>query len=123
MAISHRVLIVAVITSILMSLSQIFWKLGAISTGHGFVSVVTNIPLITGFVLYGFCAVLMVFSLRSGQLSTVYPVFALSFVFVNILAWLIFYESMNTSRWLGVFAVVLGITMIGLSKEQVRTDA
>jgi uncharacterized membrane protein len=113
-----KAIIIAVIATILMSFSQMLWKIGSSSFDTDFIKLLTNIPLIAGFAIYGFCAVLMVISLRNGELSTIYPIFALSFVFVNILAWLILYENMNVFKWIGVLAIIIGITIIGFGSDK-----
>ncbi len=62
---------------------------------------VTSIPLIAGLCLYGIGAVMMVLALQHGELSVLYPVISLSYVWVAILSVLIFHEHMNVFRLAG----------------------
>jgi uncharacterized membrane protein len=55
----------------------------------------------------------MVFALRDGELSILYPIIALTYVWVTILSVLFFHESMNAFKLLGVAVVVTGVTVLG----------
>jgi drug/metabolite transporter (DMT)-like permease len=67
-----------------------------------------------GFVLFGIGWVLMIVSFKGGELSVLYPVYAVNYVWVAVLAVKVFGEVFNTWKIIGVFAIVLGIALIGI---------
>lgn len=95
-------------------------KTGASHVEHpGFVeailAMVTNLPLFCGYALYGVSTVLLVLALRHGQLSLLYPVIALTYVWVTLVSAFVFHESMNPWKIGGISLVVLGVAVIGRS--------
>lgn len=98
--------------------AQMFIKLGA-SHGnpHGLqeivISVLHNFPLLFGYFLYAINVVLMVLALRKGELSVVYPIIALTYVWVTILSFFMFHESMNVFKLLGLATIVAGVSVLG----------
>jgi drug/metabolite transporter (DMT)-like permease len=74
---------------------------------------VTDYPLIIGLVMYGFGSILMILALRHGELSVLYPVISLSYVWVAILSVLIFHESMNPIKVAGIATIILGVAILG----------
>jgi multidrug transporter EmrE-like cation transporter len=93
-------------------------KLGASQLAHAsllatFLSIFTVPTLFLGYCLYGIFAVLMVYALRHGELSILYPVIALTFVWVSILSAMIFHEAMNPMKIGGIAVIVAGVAVLG----------
>jgi multidrug transporter EmrE-like cation transporter len=100
------------------AMAQMFIKTGATHlTRPGFVGAVlgmlTNPMLFTGYALYGFNTVLLAVALRESELSLLYPVIALTFVWVSILSVAFLHESMNPWKGAGIVAIVLGVAVLG----------
>ncbi|MCX6597555.1 MAG: 4-amino-4-deoxy-L-arabinose transferase [Acidobacteria bacterium] len=72
-----------------------------------------NLPLLGGYSLYGLSTVLLVLSLRRGQLSVLYPIISLTYVWVLLLSVVIFHESLNPWKISGVLAIVTGVGVLG----------
>ena len=81
--------------------------------GSGLMGYLTSVPLLAGYCLYGINTVLMVFALRDGELSTVYPFIALTYVWVTLLSIMYLGESLNAFKVLGVTIVVIGVAVLG----------
>ena len=79
----------------------------------GLMGYLTNLPLLGGYCLYGLSTVLMVFALRDGELSILYPLVALTYVWVTILSVLFFHESLNVLKLCGIAIVVTGVAVLG----------
>ena len=77
------------------------------------VDILTNPPLFAGYCLYGLSTVLLVLALRDGELSILYPVISLTYVWVTILSVVIFEESLNPFKLLGIAVIVLGVAVLG----------
>jgi len=78
---------------------------------------VTNVPLIAGLVLYGIGAAMMVLALQHGELSVLYPVISLSYVWVAILSVVIFHEHLNVYRIAGIAVIIAGVAILGRSSR------
>ena len=89
-------------------------KIGLSHLGQpGLMGYVTSLPLFGGYCLYGLNTVLMVFALRDGELSILYPIIALTYVWVTILSVIFFHESLNLFKLLGIAVVVTGVAVMG----------
>ena len=96
------------------AIAQILIKSGAnaLPDGHP-MSMITNLPLMAGYSLYGISTILLVLALRDGELSILYPVISLTYVWVTFLSVMFFKESMNFFKILGVLIIVTGVTALG----------
>ena len=104
-----------VICTFFTSFGQLFFKMGLNRLEWTLLGVVTNYVLILGFIFYGLGAVLLIVALKSGELSLLYPILALSFVWVNLLSLFILDETINWIKWGGILFILLGVSMIGRS--------
>lgn len=108
--------------TILGAAAQILMKAGAGNVAHpgvgGVVAAMfTNVPLLAGYCLYGLSTLLLVLALRDGELSLLYPVIALTYVWVTLLSLLIFRETINAPKLAGITIIVIGVTVLGRSGQ------
>lgn len=104
--------------TILGAAAQMLMKIGLGHLGHpGLMGYLTSVPLLAGYSLYGLNTVLMVFALRDGELSILYPIIALTYVWVMILSVIFFHESMSPFKLTGVAVVVAGVAVLGRSSR------
>jgi len=83
---------------------------GLIATAIGIVTVPT---LFAGYCLYGIFAALMVYALRHGELSLLYPIIALTYVWVTILSVLVFHETITPLKGAGIATIICGVAILG----------
>lgn len=76
-------------------------------------AILTNGNLIGGYLLYALATMFFIPALRGGDLSTLYPVTSLSYVWVSLLSVRFLGEKMNLLKWAGIASIMLGITLIG----------
>jgi multidrug transporter EmrE-like cation transporter len=76
-------------------------------------AMLTNVPLMTGYCLYGISTLLLIMALRHGELSLLYPVIALTYVWVSILSVLVFHEHMGALKLMGIATIVCGVAVLG----------
>jgi multidrug transporter EmrE-like cation transporter len=99
--------------------AQVLIKMGAGSVGahatlvHTLLMILTTRVLFFGYALYGVSTVLLILALRRGELSMLYPVIALTFVWVTILSVVVFHESMNAFKLAGITTIVIGVAVLG----------
>lgn len=101
------------------AVAQVLIKTGAGSLGEHpsllrtAIGIVTTLPLFSGYAMYGVSMVLLVLALRHGELSALYPVIALTFVWVTILSVAVFHEHLNAPKLGGIALIVGGVAMLG----------
>ena len=79
----------------------------------GLLGMVANLPLMAGYCIYGISTLLLVVALKDGELSLLYPVIALTYVWVTVLSFLIFHDDINPWRLLGIVLIVTGVAVLG----------
>lgn len=105
--------------------AQVLMKIGAnrlpsfsgATLGSVLAAVALNLPLILGLSCYGLFTVGLIFALRDGELSILYPVIALNYVWVTILSVLLFRESINVFKLIGISTIVFGVIVLGRSSR------
>ena len=118
----RRSFILVFLCTLVGAAAQMLIKTGAATvTRPGFfgaiVAMLTNPPLFAGYCLYGFNTILMVLALRDGELSIVYPVIALTYVWVTLLSVWVFHEPMNVFKAVGITVIVAGVAVLGRRKN------
>ncbi len=111
-------IIFMVFSAIFASVGQILYKFASKSV-QDFFSLVFNPFLILGIFSYGLGLVFMLKAIRRGELTVVYPVLATSFIWVSLLSPIFFEtDSMTLQKWVGIFVIVTGITLIGKGRAK-----
>lgn len=117
----NRGVLLVLVCTLIGAAAQILMKMG----GNGLAGVgladllarpsllLLNLPLFGGYCLYGISTVLLVLALRNGQLSVLYPVIALTYVWVLLLSTVVFSERLNLFKIAGVMAIVAGVGVLG----------
>jgi multidrug transporter EmrE-like cation transporter len=80
-------------------------------------ALLVNVPLWAGLCLYGISTGLLVLALRDGELSLLYPVISLSYVWVTILSVLVFHESLNFFKLGGIVIICAGVALLGMESK------
>jgi uncharacterized membrane protein len=109
----HSVLLVFLCT-VIGAAAQVLLKIGATQlVSANPARMLMNPWLFTGYALYGISTVLLILALRKGQLSLLYPVISLTYVWVTILSLLLFKETMNVYKLVGLAVIVAGVAVLG----------
>jgi multidrug transporter EmrE-like cation transporter len=102
------------VCTILGAAAQILMKIGSTRMEHfEIMQVLTNLPLFVGYALYGINTVLLMFALRDGELSKLYPIIALTYVWVTILSMYFFDEKLTFWKGAGIAIIVAGVSVLG----------
>ncbi len=112
---SLRSIAIVVLCTVLSAGAQILMRQGADSVGQGGIvqSILANWPLLAGYACLAANTILLVLALREGQLSILYPIIALAYVWVAILSPMFFDDVINTYKAIGIGLIVLGVSLIG----------
>jgi drug/metabolite transporter (DMT)-like permease len=76
-----------------------------------------NVPLLAGLSLYGLFMAVFVFALKDTELSILYPVISFSYVWVALLSFLVFHETINPWKGCGIVIIMLGVMVLGRDRR------
>lgn len=112
---SIRSIGLVLICTIIGAAAQILMRHGAdfIDSGAFLGGLLTNWWLLAGYACLGLNTMLLILALRNGQLSVLYPIIALTYVWVTILSPMFFADSINAFKLTGVAFIVAGVSLIG----------
>ena len=116
---SHPGMVLMVAGATLLSASaQILMKIGMRQFSPNPIALATNLPLIAGYALYGLFTLLMVLALREGDLSLMYPIISLSYVWVTALSYFIFHDTLSPLKLVGIAGIMAGVAMLGRGERR-----
>jgi multidrug transporter EmrE-like cation transporter len=78
--------------------------------------IASNLKLFCGYCLYGVNTFLMALALKGRELSRLYPIIALTYVWVTLLSLFFLSEHMNFFRATGIVFIVSGVSILGLKQ-------
>jgi multidrug transporter EmrE-like cation transporter len=107
--------IVLVLTSAFIgSFGAVFLKLGAEYMRPGIKGVISNWRLALGIGLYLLSSVFFVMGVAQGELTILYPMVSLGYIWTLLWAYLFFKEPFNRSKVLGLVLIIAGVACINI---------
>lgn len=104
------------ISSLLTMIGQLLWKFGSdSSTLNDFIFI------FIGFACYGFGSLIMIYALKFGELSILYPVMSTSYIFAIVIGYFYLNEEINIYKIVGTLIILLGVALIGRGDDLVDT--
>lgn len=79
------------------------------------INLIKNIYVMSGLLVYGISFILWLYILSNVQVSYAYPFISLSYPLVLILSNFLLGESLGKGLWIGVFFILIGTTIIGIT--------
>ena len=104
-----------VVGSFIGSFGAVLLKAGAGLLTRSFNSVIANWRLGAGVVLYGLSSVFFVLATTKGELTILYPLVSLGYLWTLIWAKLFFNEPLTRFKFFGVGLILAGVFMLKLS--------
>ena len=101
---------------LIMSIGQLFLKLGSKNLSFSF-EIIKNHYLLLGVFFYVLAVILLIISFKFGELSILYPILSLSFVWTTILSFTILNESMNIFKIIAIIFIVFGVSLISRNSK------
>jgi multidrug transporter EmrE-like cation transporter len=96
------------------AVGQYLYKIGADRAGNSVGGYLLNVPLMGGVVCYVAVMVLFVAAFkRGGSLAALYPIYASTFIWAAIIAWIAFGTPIKPVNIAGMAALVLGMYLMG----------
>ena len=59
---------------------------------------------------------MMIWALRQGELSVIYPIISLAYIWVTVCSYFIFHDTLNWLKLVGILSVILGVAMLSRQK-------
>jgi drug/metabolite transporter (DMT)-like permease len=114
-----RAMLAVLLCTFINAASQMLFKRGTASLRahpsmvETAVGIITNPLLFAGLALMGVTTVVFVLALRKGDLSLLYPVMTLGYVWVTALSAAFLHESMNVLKAAGIAVIISGVAILG----------
>lgn len=119
-----RALLLVFCCTLIGAVSQILIKQGTTALGshpsmiQTAIGIFTKPLLFAGYSLLGVSTILFVLALRKGELSLLYPVFTLTYVWVTVLSVEILHETVNNLKLAGLTMIIAGVAVLGKASRQ-----
>lgn len=107
-------MVIIFFATIIGAVGSLFLKYGSEHFVLNLKKLFTNYKVIFGLFLYGIASIMFIIALRGGELTVLYPMTSLSYIWISFLSIKFLKEKMNKFKWLGIFAIIVGVTLIGL---------
>lgn len=118
---SSTAIILVIICTIFTSIAQLLYKSGANKLNFSDLkSILTNYEIGIGIILYGIAAILLIYAFKFGELSVIFPMIATSYVWVSLLAWYYFHETISSLRIVGIVVIILGVAFLGIGGKTAK---
>jgi drug/metabolite transporter (DMT)-like permease len=102
--------------SLIGSFGAVFLKLGSTHI-NGSIWSFLNTRLILGVALFLGSSVFYALGIRGGQLSVLYPMVSLGYIFTVIWSRLFFKESFTREKLIGLALILVGVVFVGLGNS------
>ncbi|HEY3397145.1 MAG TPA: EamA family transporter [Armatimonadota bacterium] len=86
------------------------------AVGQVLASIFTNGYVFCGFASYAISSLFYLVALSRLDLSFAYPLIALSYVIVTVLAWQLLHEPVPGARVVGLAIIMVGVVIVGLTQ-------
>lgn len=107
-----EVILLTALCAFIGSIGQLEFKRGANNLQFDIKLLLTNYDLIIGIAFYIVSTILYIYALSKEQLSILYPIIATSYIWTSIFAKIFLNEPLNKTHWIGIFFILLGVTLI-----------
>lgn len=102
------------VSSFIGAFGAIYLKKGSKKLSLNLNQLIRNWELFLGLFFYVIPVALFLIALRAGELSVLYPFVATIYIWISLLSIKFLGEKMNTWKWLGITAIIIGVSLIGL---------
>jgi multidrug transporter EmrE-like cation transporter len=105
-------MLLVLVASLLGSVGAVFLKSGSQALKHGFWNII-NPRLAAGVALFLASSYFFVMGIRQGELSVLYPMVSLGYIWTLFWSRMFFKEPFTRTKFVGLFLILLGVFFVG----------
>jgi drug/metabolite transporter (DMT)-like permease len=109
-------MLLVLMASFIGSFGAVFLKLGSARLAGGFRHIF-NVQLATGVALFMGSSYFFVLGIRHGELSVLYPMVSLGYIWTLFWSRLFFKEPFTRNKFLGLAMILLGVFFVGMGSK------
>jgi len=109
-------LLLAFLCTFFMATGQILWKISA--DNNSGIWIFLSLYGILGTLSYLVALIPFTYALKILDLSVIFPVVAINYVWIAIASSYFLNELMNSYKWLGIFAIIIGVSFVGRGSKK-----
>jgi len=100
--------------SVIGSFGSVYLKKGSNKLEFSLGKLARNFELFWGLALFVLSSVFFIIGLKGGELSVLYPMVSVGYIWITLLSMKMLGEGMNKYKAAGIFFIVIGVGLIGL---------
>ena len=106
---------ISLLAILLVLISTLIGASGAVLLKKGSKRIsITNFYLIFGLFLYALSTVFYIAALKIEQLSVLYPILSVGYIWISLFSIKFLNEEMNFNKVIGILLIILGVIFIGV---------
>jgi multidrug transporter EmrE-like cation transporter len=109
-------MLLVLVASFIGSFGAVFLKMGSAKLRDGLAQIV-NYRLAAGVALYLLSTCFFIVAIRNGELTVLYPLVSLGYVWTMLWSKLFFKEPLTRQKFLGLFLILVGVSFIGMGNR------
>ena len=109
-------MLLVLVASFIGSFGAVFLKMGSAKLSGG-LSQILNYRLAAGVALYLLSTCFFIVAIRNGELTVLYPLVSLGYVWTMLWSKLFFKEPLTRQKFLGLFLILVGVSFIGMGNR------
>ena len=107
-------ILLIVLATFLTTSANVAYKIGANKLALDFHKLIINWFIPVGFIIYCLAGVILIISLKHGDVSVLYPILATSYIWVTLLSKVIFNDTFTTFKIIGIVTVLSGVVLLSI---------
>ena len=109
-------MLLVLLASFIGSFGAVFLKMGSEKLRQGFRHIL-NMRLAVGVGMYLLSTCFFIVAIRNGELTVLYPLVSLGYVWTMLWSRLFFKEPLTRYKFLGLFLILVGVSFIGMGNR------
>jgi drug/metabolite transporter (DMT)-like permease len=116
-------MVLVAIGSFIGSFGAVFLKAGAVRIERNVAALIVNWRLMAGITLFCLSSVFFVLGLKHGELSVLYPIVSLGYIWTLLWSRLFFGEEFTKAKIAGLALILIGVLFVGMGADRGRSAA
>jgi multidrug transporter EmrE-like cation transporter len=109
--------LLTLLASFVGSFGAVLLKSGAMRVENNPLSMLLNVRILAGCCTYVLSSVFFILAIRQGELSFLYPMIALGYVWTMIWSRIVFGEPFTRNKFAGIGLILLGVALLNLGRR------